>query len=239
MDIHPLAEIFPLIEGDAFREFTRDIRENGLRAPIVTCDGKVLDGRNRLRACQEIGIEPAVIAFDGTDPLAFVVSQNLRRRHLKDSQRALIAARLANMPQGGRTDRGAQPGRISQSAAAALLNVRPRTLQWGRQVEAGGIPELHQLVARGQLSISAAGKVARLSDAEQRRIVADGPSAIVARARRMDRLAGRQGRSEYAILWDRIVKICDGLEAARLDLAHVEASGLVKELERIAASRRQ
>ena len=45
----------------ALAELTADILEHGLREPIVLHpDGRVLDGRNRLRACQEAGVGPFV-----------------------------------------------------------------------------------------------------------------------------------------------------------------------------------
>jgi hypothetical protein len=82
-------------------ELENDIRENGLRFPIVLLDGLVLDGRNRYRACKTVGVEPRFQDFNGNgDPVAFIVSVNVKRRHLNTSQRAMIAAKLANMPRG-------------------------------------------------------------------------------------------------------------------------------------------
>jgi hypothetical protein len=76
-----------------------DIRENGLREPIIVHEGKVLHGRHRLRACQELGVEPIVREWDGEcgTPEAFVASKNLLRRHLTESQRGMIAAELATV----------------------------------------------------------------------------------------------------------------------------------------------
>jgi hypothetical protein len=85
---HPLAELFPLIEGAAFEELVADIKAKGLVHPLIVCDGMLLDGRNRLRACEEAGVAP----YAGPDPLGFVLSQNVARRHLDDSRRAMIAA---------------------------------------------------------------------------------------------------------------------------------------------------
>ncbi len=71
---------------------TSDIKANGLKQPITTCDGMVLDGRARLLACQSAGVEPKFeLLKDGTDPVSWVISQNLHRRHLAPSQRAAIA----------------------------------------------------------------------------------------------------------------------------------------------------
>lgn len=92
--IHPAAEMFPLLTGAAYDTFKADIAKNGLREPIWLCDGKILDGRNRYRACQETGIEPAFREYTGDTPVAFVWSLNGERRHLTDSQRGAIARKM-------------------------------------------------------------------------------------------------------------------------------------------------
>jgi hypothetical protein len=97
---HELSNIFPLIEGKDFVELKEDIKAHGLREPIVLFEGKILDGRNRFRACQETGVTPVFEEYTGTDPLSFVISLNLKRRHLNESQRAMVGAKLANMPIG-------------------------------------------------------------------------------------------------------------------------------------------
>jgi N6-adenosine-specific RNA methylase IME4 len=86
---HPAAELFPLMEAKRYAELAADIAEYGLREPIVTFEGKILDGRNRYRACGETGIEPRFIEAIG-DPYAFVWSLNGQRRDLLDDQRSLI-----------------------------------------------------------------------------------------------------------------------------------------------------
>ena len=94
---HPLAAVFPMMETKDREELVQDILRHGLREPILLFEGKILDGRNRYRACQEAGVEPSFEMYEGNDPLAYIVSANLRRRHLDTGQRAMVAARLATL----------------------------------------------------------------------------------------------------------------------------------------------
>ena len=91
-DYHPLASRFPLIEGTEFQDLVADVRANGLFEEIVLHEGKVLDGRNRYRACIEAGVEPRFLQFDASwgDPWAFVLSRNAHRRHLTPEQRRQV-----------------------------------------------------------------------------------------------------------------------------------------------------
>jgi N6-adenosine-specific RNA methylase IME4/ParB-like chromosome segregation protein Spo0J len=199
LQFHPLANIFPLLEGVAFDELVADIHEHGLHEPIVVYEDRILDGRNRLRACQAAGVEPAFTAYTGDDPVAYVVSLNLRRRHLDESQRAMVAAKLATLRDGQRADlvEGLPIGR-----ASALLNVGERTVARAREVQEHGTPELVSAVERGAISVSAAADVAALPAQEQREIVARGEREIlraaqdirarkaeIRRAERIERLA--------------------------------------------------
>ena len=94
--IHPAAEIFPLMSDTALDELAQDIKANGLLHPIVRHEGKVIDGRNRLAACQRAGMPPTFIEWSGTGSVvAWILSTNLHRRHLTDQQRAMVAGRVA------------------------------------------------------------------------------------------------------------------------------------------------
>src|SRR5258708_39553607 len=101
LGFHPAADLLPLLEGAEFDSLVADVRAHGLREPIVLLNGAILDGRNRYRACRAAGIEPRfeqrTPRHEGDRPLAFVLSPNLVRRHLNESQRAMVAARAANL----------------------------------------------------------------------------------------------------------------------------------------------
>lgn len=98
-EFHAAAELFPLLHGPAFAELVADIKKNGLLEPIlIDAEGRIVDGRNRYRACLEAGVEPRFVEWRGAgSPAELSLSLNLHRRHLGESQRAIVAARLANM----------------------------------------------------------------------------------------------------------------------------------------------
>ena len=88
---HRYADIFPMMNEDDFNRLMEDVRENGLQEPIWLYEGKILDGRNRYKACQTLGIVPELRSYQGSEPLKFVMSLNLARRHLNSSQCAFVA----------------------------------------------------------------------------------------------------------------------------------------------------
>jgi hypothetical protein len=123
-EFHPLANLFPLLDGPEFDELVADIKAHGLHEPVVVWQGRILDGRNRVRACQAAGVTATFSHFEPElhgDALAFIVSKNLRRRHLNDDQRRMVAARIANLGR-GRPDENAATCGISRANAAALVN---------------------------------------------------------------------------------------------------------------------
>src|SRR2546425_390857 len=147
IEFHPLADIFPLVEGADFDELVADIAAHGLREPIVVYEDKILDGRNRYRACTAARVAPTFTTYTGDDPIAYVISLNLRRRHLNESQRALVAAKLATMKRG---DNQHSPiGETSQARAAELLNVGKRSVERAADVHDHGAAELVHAVERG------------------------------------------------------------------------------------------
>ena len=98
IEIHPVATMFPEMNEAELAELADDIRENGLIEPIWTHAGKVIDGRNRLAACQFAGVEPTFREWKGNGSLVgFVMSLNLHRRHLTASQRATLAVEIKPM----------------------------------------------------------------------------------------------------------------------------------------------
>jgi hypothetical protein len=170
LKFHPLADIFPLMEGRELDELVADIEKNGLQENIVIYEDKILDGRNRYLACKAAGVSYFSSTYVDADPVGFVISHNLRRRHLNESQRAMIAAKLATLRRGDNQHTEGLPiGRSSE-----LLNVSERSIGRAREVLDKGSPELAAAVGRGEISVSAAAKIAAKSLAARNGCIPDG-----------------------------------------------------------------
>lgn len=193
---HPLADLFPLIEGEEFAHLVASIRANGLREPITMLDGQILDGRNRYRACLEAGVEPRFEDYAGDDPHAFVADKNLHRRHLKESQRAMIAAGMATLKRGENRMKSndvqictsASPPSIER--AAKLMNIGYRTVSLAKFVMANGTAAEVAAVRDGRATASSIAKQIRAgTPAEDRDLGGhNGKVASVARHERKKRV---------------------------------------------------
>jgi ParB-like chromosome segregation protein Spo0J len=228
---HPLADIFPLMEGEEFDALVADIKAHGLREPVVVFENTILDGRNRYRACQSVGIEPTFTVYQGDDPVSFVISLNLRRRHLDESQRAIVAAKLEQFEHGGdrKSDQDANL-HLDRQDVASLLSVSERTVASAAKVLDQGSPELVQAVERGDVSVSAAAEVASLPESEQRKTLAGGDKAVKAKAK--DLRAGRTKKSarkkrkpdDGDDAAARAAQLADDDEAEAAEIARLEAN---------------
>jgi N6-adenosine-specific RNA methylase IME4 len=211
-DFHPLADIFPLIEGAEFDDLVADIRAHGLHEPVVLFEEMILDGRNRYRACVEAGTECRFETYQGKDPVGYVVSLNLRRRHLNESQRAMVAAKLETFQHGGgrKSDQNANL-HLDREHAASLLNVSERSVASAAKVIDHGILELQTKIEQGVVSISAAADVVELSQDEQREIVARGEREILETAKN---IRARRVEANRAARFDKLAEMAKGSNGA-------------------------
>jgi hypothetical protein len=168
---HPLADLFPMMDDQEFERLLADIRANGYDRgrPIILFEGMILDGRNRhkallvLDAADECYAQRPFMQYeqrpDEASPLDWVISVNLNRRHLSEGQRAMVAAKIANLKP-GRPSETAQVCAVSQSDAAERLNVSRRAVQMAKSVQEAS-PELAQEVSEGRMSLNRAVKESR------------------------------------------------------------------------------
>ena len=223
--VHPAATLFPMMDEVALQALADDIREHGQREPVVLFHGAVLDGRNRLRACELAGVEPQFVTRDDADvgdsPAAFVLSLNLLRRHLDESQRAMVGARAKPLFEaeaaarqrasgGDRKSAGAMPGSVpanlpepigapgeAREHAAAQVSVSPRSVEHASKVLAHGAPALVAAVDRGEVAVSTAAEIARaLPVAEQTELVARGEKEILRASKEIRARRAEERRDE-------------------------------------------
>src|SRR5262245_23981574 len=177
MEIHPAASIFPTMSAEEFAALKADIQVNGLREPIWLHDDQIIDGRNRYNACEAVSVEPKFREWDGKGSLtSFVISLNLIRRHLDDTQRGMAAARAKPMfeeeararqatstggsnPQLRANLREADNGKSSEKAAEEF-NVSPRTVEYAAKVIEEAQPEIIELCETGKMAASTAASIA-------------------------------------------------------------------------------
>jgi hypothetical protein len=174
-----------------------DMLKHGQREPIWKYEDKILDGRNRYNACLLKDIEPRIAEFRGSDPVAFVVSLNLKRRHLDDAQRSMVAAKLATLKRG---DNQHSPiGETSQAKAAKLLNVNKRRVERAREVIDKGVPDLVDAVEQGDVKVSAAAEFAnKVPPLDQARLIAQhGSPAAAVNATRQNDVKARADRAAF------------------------------------------
>lgn len=175
---HPYADLWPLLPDTELRQLADDIRVHGLREPVwLHPDGRIVDGRNRWRACLLAGIEPTTRVYQGTEEelLPFLISLNMARRHMDESQRSMVAAKIARLPLGANqhgtaSDEGVSIDTPSLGDAAELMNVGRATAARARKVQENAAPELVEAVESGRVSVSAAAGLVHAPAEEQRRV---------------------------------------------------------------------
>ena len=165
-EVHPAAELFPMMPEKELQELADDIKKNGLIQSIVLYEKKVLDGRNRIVACEMADVIPYFRNYQGEhSPTEYVLATNLKRRQLTTSQRAAIAVEALPMLEAEAKRRQALKVNLpevskgqARDKAASAVSVSPRYVQDAKKLKAEA-PEVFQKVATGHSTISAAKKV--------------------------------------------------------------------------------
>lgn len=207
---HPAADIFPMMGKDALEDLKTDILAHGQREYAVLFEGKIIDGRNRYRACCELGIECEFSELEECDdPIQYVLSANLHRRHLTTSQRSQVAARaretydqqakerqkrkpksvVENLPQQNR-------GR-ARDAAGRALGVSGKMVDLAGKVVRQGIPELIDAVDHSFISTTHAAKIAELPKQQQAAVIKEELDAKRSNKRRKSKPKSRDKHSAW------------------------------------------
>ena len=183
---HPIASIFPMTTQAEYEALRDDIKENGIQSCGLLFEGMILDGRNRYKACEELGIrldfEEVELGEDADkfDPVQYVLSHNLHRRHLHQSQRAMIAAKMATLSHGQKKADADRSNDLSQDDAAVLLKVSVPTVKRAKHVLEHGSKELVAAVEQLEVTVSLAEKLCKKCEdkRDQTKLVKQGKAAV-------------------------------------------------------------
>ena len=183
---HPICLLMPSADDDELLNLADDIRAHGLLDPIVLFEKRILDGRNRAAACESTGVAPRYVEFEGTREVAlvFVVSHNLKRRHLTKQAIAdtLVEAEDFNLHY--ELGEPATPSDIKmpaqkpktvssrELAKAAGGAVSREMINATRKVKEKAEPELQVAVKKGRIGVQDAAKAADLPPDQQKAIAA-------------------------------------------------------------------
>jgi len=210
--IHPIADLFPLMSDEELGELADDIRENGLKMPIITSpDGLLLDGRNRLVACHLAGVTPSYQVYDD-DPVLLITSLNLYRRHLTHIQRSLLLLRTSDRK---------NPESRSGKEIARSIGVDASRFGEARVIYAYADELVDELIAGrpGSIPASEAYELARARRDEQR------SEAERQKADERQRLADAKAReTRLAVVRVNNPELADQVEKGTLALEAAEAA---------------
>lgn len=198
--VHPAAELFPMMNAEALQALADDIKAHGQREPVILFDDAVLDGRNRLRACELAGVEPRFVTRTDAevgDPIDFVLSLNKHRRHMEPSQLATLSvkvsaayavaaaerARIGNAKGGSASPKSSNGPSLDLPAPTQDNNARS-LVQAAKQVGAGinatatmaavlrDAPEVFAAVDRGAIkTVTDAKRIAAMPEAQRAEVL--------------------------------------------------------------------
>lgn len=215
------AEFYPLLDDDALQSLAADIRENGLLDPItVTEDGVLLDGRNRLRACEIAGVEPITVIFDGDDIGAFVRSKNVRRHQPVGS---LAMSTAMSMVEDGLRGTNEETGSRYWKRGSLISGSGDNASVWSQRIaEAGTVldwmPELGPRVVAGEVALDAAYKEAK--DARDRVDAEKRQKAIEANRKREATIREKEDNDrKLAALTDTKSRFLTNIQAGEMSIA--------------------
>lgn len=180
-EFHEAANLFPL-DDENIDALAADIKAHGLLCPVEIFEDKIIDGRRRFMACRIAGVKADFVEVSPDDPVAYVLSLNLHRRHLTESQRTMVGARArdyydklaaermkAGKGRDGSGGRGNKKnpmenlpqGLTGRDDAGRAVGVSGRSIDFGTTVLTKGSKQLQRAVDEGRVSVSKAAAIAK------------------------------------------------------------------------------
>ena len=172
-EFHEAANIFPM-EDESIDELAADIKKHGLQHPVEFCGGKIIDGRRRWTACRMAGVTAQTVEVNPDDPVAYVLSLNLHRRHLTPSQRSMVGARAREIYDRAAKERQSESGKVhgrgkvvenlpppidsgkSRDATGKAVGVSGKSIDYATRVLNRAEPEVIAAVDAGKMAVSTA-----------------------------------------------------------------------------------
>ena len=197
MNIHPVAKLFPMLSESELREMASSIKKEGLINPCVRQGEVLLDGRNRMAACDIAGVEPRFVEYDGDSPVSFIIGANLKRRHLEQGQKIALAIEIE--PHFAEEAKKRQLKTLKKGASSVVENVPQREQARSRDQAAKTVgisgksvsqakaikqadPERFEKVIAGKLSLAKATKEVKAE--QDKRDLADAQKTITEEKRK-------------------------------------------------------
>jgi len=208
LDPHPIADIWPMMSDDDVEKLSADIKSLGLLSPVWLYEGKILDGRNRAKACQMAGVKVETKTYTGDNPVAFAFSLNEKRRHLSSGARAALAVEAKPLYEAEAKKRQIRkPASVTQKVeeqnqgksrndrqsdgqAAADFGTNRQYVNQAEQVKAQA-PEVFEKLKQGKVSMQDAMREVRskptnpwLDDEKERKAAVVAGQTVIANAER-------------------------------------------------------
>ena len=176
---HPIGKKYRAMTPEEYAGLVNNIREKGQRLQITMHQGMVLDGWHRMRTCLELGKEPWVKEYGGSDPEGYCESLNDHRRHQTPSQRVSLA--LDKSGTGAGFDK-------TEAEIAAEADVSERTVRHAKIARTAGFAGM---LDAGEIDAKPAAELARKAPEVAARVVAKEITPAEGKAQ----LQAKQGRS--------------------------------------------
>lgn len=223
-----------------FQELKEDIRKHGQLARILVFQEMILDGRNRYRACRELGMIPLVAVFPGTyaEAVDMVVSLNLRRRHMDRQEIVEAGGKLATLGEGRpkTVSRETVLEPVSRKAISEKLGVPEMAIAKEVTINEKAAPEVKEAYHKREITQGQAFEYAQHTPEKQRELVEQKATIREAKAERkvkspamvvldevlekmsvfVDMMKAARGNADDVDGWnkriDRLIKTLDGLK---------------------------
>ena len=243
MEVEPMAEFtideefrsqIPALTDGEKAQLEASIDAEGCRdALVVWKEEKVLlDGHNRFEICTKLGKKFEVVEKslpDRTAAMIWIIKNQVGRRNLSESQRAMCAARLANLERGD--NQHTAIAATSQSTAAQLFNVSIDSVQRAKAVLESGSEELIAAVDNDEIAVSAAAEIANLPKEDQGDVLKKGKEGITAAAKEVKRKKAKARKEKREKQKADAVKLKHPLDGERFRLICGDISSVARQIK--------